>query len=76
MNENQEKEKSYWDEWAEEVKTLAYVFDGANYWLARMRNVRGDGELAVFDLETKLAKEEHFGQYLIGGERYGEVSNV
>jgi len=74
MSENPEKEKSYWDEWAEEAKTLAYVFDGSNYWLARMRDGKGDGELVVFDMETKLEKATH-GQFRISGERYGEVSN-
>ena len=75
MNENHEKEKSYWNDWAEEAKTLAYVFDGSNCWLARMRGDRGDGELVVFELKIKLERECH-GQYLIGGERYEEDSNV
>jgi|GEM_PF-5556962 len=73
MNENQ-KEKTYWDEWAEEGKKMAFVFDGSTYWMARLRDNTGNDR--IFDLETKLEETVVAGPYYINGKRYKEVSNV
>ena len=82
MSENHEKEKSYWDEWAEEGRKWAYVFDGSNYWTARMRDGTENGE-PVFDLKAKLEEVEYSvpaigpGLHHINnsGKWYKEVSN-
>ena len=74
MNENQQNEKSYWEEWEEESKRIAIVFDGQDYWTALLREKQEAGNVPVFELQSKL-KEELFGSWTINGKRYKEAEN-
>jgi hypothetical protein len=71
-------EKTYWDEWAEECKDIAIVFDGTDYWAAKRREPDG-----VFETKFKLTEVQRLSadSFPLGGKWFSnnylqELKNV